>query len=138
MLLRQAPFVMALNAVALVLGVGLSWTAAVAFGLAGAAAGSTLMIYLDRIVTLWRISKISGVPIRRQQDWRKLALLALFAVAAGLFAWGTVMLYFSASGPLVRLLVGGTALALAYAAAAAASGLGGVWLATVRSEKHGT
>lgn len=138
MLLRQASFVMALNAVALVLGVGLNWTAAVAFGLAGAAAGSTLMIYLDRIVTLWRISKISGVPIRRQQDWRTLALLALFAVAAALFAWGTVTLYFAASGPLVRLLVGGTALALAYAAAAAASGLGRVWLATVRSEKHGT
>jgi O-antigen/teichoic acid export membrane protein len=138
MLLRQAPFVMAVNAVALVLAVGLNWAAAVTFGLAGAAAGSTLVIHLDRVVTLWRISKVTGVPIRRLQDWRTLALLALFAVVAGLFAWGMVTLYFAAGGPLLRMLVGGIVLALAYAALAALSGLGGVWLATVRSEKYGT
>lgn len=138
MLLRQAPFVMAVNAVALVLAVGLNWTAAVTFGLAGAAAGSTIVIYVDRIVTLRRISKITGVPIRRLQDWKTLALLALFAAVAGLSAWGTDVLYFSASGPLYRMLVGAIVLASAYAAAAAASGLAGIWLATVRSEKHGT
>jgi hypothetical protein len=124
--------------VALVLAVGLNWAAAVTFGLAGAAAGSTLVIHLDRVVTLWRISKVTGVPIRRLQDWRTLALLALFAVVAGLFAWGMVTLYFAAGGPLLRMLVGGIVLALAYAALAALSGLGGVWLATVRSEKYGT
>lgn len=138
MLLRQAPFVMAVNAVALVFAVGLNWYAAVTFGLAGAAAGSTIVIHLDRIVTLWRISKITGVPIRRLQDWKTLALLALFAAVGGLFAWGVVTLYFSASGTLARLLVGAFVLASVYAAAAGVSGLAGVWLATLRAGKHGT
>jgi O-antigen/teichoic acid export membrane protein len=138
MLLRQAPFVMAVNAVALVLGVGLNWTAAVSFGLAGAAVGSTIVIHLDRIVTLLRISRITGVPVRRLQDWATLARLALFAILGALLAWGVDLLYFAASGPLVRMLVGGAVLASAYAAAAALSGLAGVWLATVRSEKPGT
>ncbi|MGE5946934.1 MAG: lipopolysaccharide biosynthesis protein [Betaproteobacteria bacterium] len=138
MLLRQAPFVMAVNAVALVLGVGLNWTAAQHIGLAGAAVGSTIVIHLDRIVTLLRISRITGVPVRRLQDWGTLARLALFAVLGALLAWGVDALYFAASGPLVRMLAGGAVLASAYAAAAALSGLAGIWLATVRSAKPGT
>ena len=138
MLLRQAPFVMAVNAVGLVLGVGLNWTAAVHLGLAGAAVGSTIVIHLDRIITLLRISRITGVPVRRLQDWGTLARLALFAILGALLAWGVDVLVFAASGPLVRMLVGGAVLASAYAAAAALSGMAGVWLATVRSGKHGT
>ncbi|HEX9185014.1 MAG TPA: hypothetical protein VF876_17300 [Burkholderiales bacterium] len=138
MLLRQAPFVMAVNAVALVLGVGLNWYAAVSFGLAGAAVGSTITVYLDRIVTLLRISRVTRVPFRRLQDWRTLGQLTVFAILAALLAWGVDVLYFAASGPLVRMLAGGAVLALAYAAAAALSGLAGAWLATVRSAKPGT
>ncbi|MEO8716791.1 MAG: oligosaccharide flippase family protein [Burkholderiales bacterium] len=138
MLLRQAVFVMGVNAVALVLGVAINWVAAVHLGLAGAAMGSTIVIHLDRIATLWRIARITGVPIRRLQDWRTLALLILFAIVAALLAWSTVALYFAASGALVRMLAGGIVLASAYAALAAASGLAGVWLTSVRGQKLGT
>jgi O-antigen/teichoic acid export membrane protein len=133
MLLRQAPFVVIVNVVALALGVALNWYAAVHFGLIGAALGSTFVIHLDRVATLWRLSSITGVPIRRLQDWKTLAMLALFAILAALFAWGVVVCYFAASGPVVRMLVGGTSLGSAYAAMGVLSGMSRVWLASVRT-----
>ncbi len=138
LLLRQAAFVMALNIAALVLTVALNWYAALHIGLAGAALGSVTVMYLDRVVTLWRLSSLTGVPVARLQDWKTLALLALFAVLAALLAWGTVALYFADSGPLVRVLVGGATLALAYAAIAKLSGTSRLWLTTLRSQHHGS
>jgi O-antigen/teichoic acid export membrane protein len=136
MLLRQSVFVMALNAVAVILAVTLNWYAALHVGLAGAALGGVIVIYIDRVATLWRISSLTAVPIRRLQDWRTLALLALFAALAALLAWSIVVRYFSASGPLMRVLVGGIVLACGYGAAAVWSGLGRTWLHTVRTQHH--
>ena len=136
MLLRQAVFVVVVNAVALILGVALNWYAAVHFGLAGAAVGSTFVIHLDRIATLWRISLITGVPIRRLQDWKTLALLVLFAALATLLAWGVVVLCVARSGPLVHVLVGGATLASAYAAMGALSDMGRTWIASVRRQQQ--
>ncbi len=136
MLLRQAVFVMVLNVAALVLAVALNWYAAVQIGLAGAAVGGVIVIYIDRMVTLWRISLLTEVPIRRLQDWKALALLVSFAALAALIAWGMVVLCFPASGPLIRGLVGGTTLALVYAAMAAMSGMGRAWIATLRRRKR--
>jgi len=62
MLLRQGPFGHVPEPVALVVAVALDWWAALRFGLAGAAAGSVTVIYLDRLVTLWRIGKLAGLP----------------------------------------------------------------------------
>ena len=137
LLLRQSVFMMVLNAIALILAATLNWHAAVHIGLAGAAMGSVAVMYLDRFATLWRISFLTGIPIRRLQDWKTLALLVLFAALAALLAWGMVTRYCAASAPLVRVLVGGAILASAYAALAALSGMGRVWLATVRSRQHG-
>ncbi len=137
MLLRQAVFVMALNAIALILAVALDWYAAVHIGLAGAAVGGVIVIYIDRMATLWRISLLTGVPIRRMQDWKSLALLVCFAALAALLAWGMVALFFPAGGPLVRVLVGGATLASAYAAIGAMSGMGRTWVASLRRQHHG-
>jgi O-antigen/teichoic acid export membrane protein len=90
LLLRQGAFSMRLGVLALLLSVAVSFAAARLFGLAGAAAGSVTAIYVDHLVTLWRISRRTGVPLRRVQDWRTLALLLLSAALAGLFAWGVV------------------------------------------------
>lgn len=133
MLLRQAVFVVGVNAVALVLGVALNWYAALHFGLVGAALGSTFVIHIDRVVTLWRISAITGVPIHRLQDWRSLSLLSLFAVASGAFGWSVVEHYFYAHGPLLRVLIGGVSIAAMYLAIGLRSGMGRVWLASVRT-----
>ncbi|MEO8163895.1 MAG: oligosaccharide flippase family protein, partial [Betaproteobacteria bacterium] len=136
LLLRQAVFVMSLNVAALIVAVALNWYAAVHIGLAGAALGTVTVMYLDRVVTLWRLASLTGVPIARLQDWKTLGLLALSAVAAASLACGVVALYFAGSGPVVRVLVGGVTVALAYAAIATATGMSRVWLDTLRNRHH--
>jgi O-antigen/teichoic acid export membrane protein len=118
MLLRQGPFVMCLNVAALILAVTLDWWAASRFGLAGAAAGSVIVIYLDRLATLWRITRLTGVPLSKLQNWRTLGLRMLFAVLAAALAWTVVGRWLAASGPLVHLIAGGGVLAATYAAMA--------------------
>lgn len=136
MLLRQAVFVMAVNAAALVLAVAINWYAALQIGLTGAAMGSVIVIYLDRIVTLWRISSLTGVPVRQLQNWKTIAMLLLFAAVAAVLAWGMVVRFFPASGLLTRLLVGGATLTSAYVAIAASSSTCRVWFASLRSQHH--
>lgn len=116
LLLRQGPFVVGVNAAALVIAVPLSWFAAQHFGLAGAAAGSVVAIYLDRIATLRYIARLSRVPFRRLQDWRTLGILITYAALAAGLAWWLTGHYFAASGPLIRLVFGGAFLAAVYAA----------------------
>jgi len=133
---RQGAFVIRVGLVALALSVALSWVSAHSFGLAGAAAGSVAAIYFDLIATLRRISLRAGIPLGRVQDWRSLGLVALLAALAAGSAWGVTDLYFAASGPLVRLIVGCVLLASVYAAMAALTGVGRGWL-TGRSSARG-
>jgi O-antigen/teichoic acid export membrane protein len=137
LVLRQGAFLMRLSLVTLVVSIALSWTSAHAFGLAGAAAGSVTAIYVDYVVLLRRIAVCTGIPVRRLQDWRTLGLLILFAVLAAAFAWNMVDRYFSASGPLVRLIIGGTLFAGPYAAMAALAGMGRGWLAAFHDPEQG-
>jgi len=137
LVLRQGAFMMCVSLVTLGLSVALSWSSAHAFGLAGAAAGSVTAIYVDYIAALRRIASRTGIPVRRLHDWRTLGQLMLFAALAAAFAWGMVGRYFAASGPLVRLIVGGVLLAAVYVAMAALLGTGRVWLAAVRNSEHG-
>ena len=136
LLLRQAPFVMALNVVGLILAVSLNWFAALKIGLAGAAMGSVIVMYIDRVVTLWRISVLTGVPVPQLQDWKTLGRLWLFAIIASSLAWAVAVLYLAGSGPVVRILVGGVVLACAYAAMAMLSGTSRAWFSAVRSRQH--
>jgi len=129
MLLRQGPFVMCLNLFALFVAVALDWWAASRFGLAGAAVGSVTVIYLDRLVTLWRIGKLANLPLRRLQEWRPLGERLLFAVVAGALARTLVGQYFAASATIVHLAVGGVVVAAAYATMAELLGTGSGLLA---------
>lgn len=124
MLLRQGPFVMCLNLVALIVAVALDWWAALRFGLPGAAAGSVTVIYLDRLATLWRIGRLARLPLRSLQDWRSLGMRLLLAMVAAVLAWSVVARYFAGSGPIAHLAVGGAVLAAAYAAMAECFGMG--------------
>lgn len=137
LLLRQSMFVMLVNVVALLLAVSLNWAAALHIGLAGAALGTVAVIYLDRVATLWRISRILGVPVRRLQDWKPLALLLAFAVLAALLAWGTVTRYVAPGDALLRVLAGTAVMAAAYGVLVAISGLGRTWLAAPRTQAQG-
>jgi len=124
MLLRQGPFVMCLNLFALLIAIAIDWWAALRFGLPGAAAGSVTVIYLDRLVTLWRIGKLARLPLRRLQEWRSLGERLLFAVVAAALARALVARYFEASAPIVHLAVGATVVGAGYAAMAGLLGTG--------------
>ncbi len=136
-LLRQGMFAIAASAAALTLAVALSWFSAHHMGLAGAAVGSVTAVYVEQIATLRRIARHTGIPFRRLQHWRALAMLMLFSVLAAAFAWGVVDRYFAASGLLVRLAVGGAVLAAAYGAMTVLSGMGRGWLELARNSEHG-
>lgn len=137
LVLRQGAFMMRMSLATLVLSVALSWSGAHVLGLAGAAAGSVTAIYVDYLVILRRISLCTGIPVLRLKDWRTLGLLILFAALAAALAWSVVDRYFAASGPLVRLIVGGALLAAAYAGMAALAGMGRACLAALRNPGHG-
>lgn len=112
--LRQGPFMLSLNALTLAVSVVVSWYAAHAFGLAGAAAGSVSVAYVDRVATLWRISKLTGISLRNLQHWRHLALLLALTVLASAVAWTVQKAWLDPYGPLLRVGLGGTVFAATY------------------------
>jgi O-antigen/teichoic acid export membrane protein len=126
LLLRQGAFSMRVGVLALALSVAVSFAAARLFGLAGAAAGSVLAIYFEHLLTLWRISRRTGVPLRRVQDWRSLALLLMCATVAGFVAWGAVSLL-HALETAARAVVGGALLGAVYVTLMMLCGLGRDW-----------
>src|SRR5262249_11835530 len=73
LLLRQGPFAFKVSLGMLAFSVATSLAAAQHFGLVGAAAGSVFAIYFDRVLVLRRISQLTGIGVRRMQDWRALA-----------------------------------------------------------------
>jgi O-antigen/teichoic acid export membrane protein len=121
LLLRQGVFVLGLNWVTLPCSLALSWYAALRFGLPGAAVGSVAAAYVDRVLTLRRISRLTGVPVARQQDWAALARLLLYAALIAALARFAVITAFDRGE--LRLVVGGGALAAGY-------GLRYLWLRT--------
>lgn len=115
LLLRQGTFILRLSGVALLLSVAISWYGALHYGTAGAAAGSVIVMYLDRLATLHRIGRCTGAPFRRLQDWQSLAVLLLLAAGSATLAWRTSHEWFAVSPPLIRAMVGGATLAVTYA-----------------------
>lgn len=131
LLLRQGAFSMRIGLLALPLSVAVSFAGARLFGLAGAAAGSVTAIYFEHLVSLWRISRRTGIPLRRVQDWRALGLLLLCAALAGLFARGVVS-SLAALETAARPVVGGVLLGAAYLVLLTLFGLGRDWWTAVR------
>lgn len=115
MLLRQGPYALRVTGFTLVLSVALSWSAAHQFGLAGAAVGSVVAIYVDRALVLGRIAKHTGIALRRLQDWGTLLRQLALAVATGALAWGIADGFLADRAPLLRLAAGGAVFALVYA-----------------------
>lgn len=110
--LRQGLFAAKINALVLLIALPLSVLGALQFGLMGAAFGSVTAIYVERLLSLRRIGKLTGTPLARLQDWRTLAGLLVAAAFAG--AAAGVALHWSDWPSLGRLLAGATVMALAY------------------------
>lgn len=115
-LLRQGLFSAGLNAAMLGVSVAVSWTAGAHVGLAGAAAGSVVAVYFDRLVTLRRVAALTGVPVRRQQHWLQLARLLVTAALAAALARLAATDFLGGQPLLVRLLGGALVLGGLYAA----------------------
>ncbi|HET7595752.1 MAG TPA: oligosaccharide flippase family protein [Burkholderiales bacterium] len=136
LLMQRGKFVMGINIVALVLAVPISWFGALHFGLPGAAAGSVTLIYLDRIATLRYISRATGIPFRRLQDWPRLGMLILCAaLSAALAAWAAHR-FLGTSIPLVRLAIGALITGLCYVTLIRAPLASGIHWLTGRNAGH--
>jgi O-antigen/teichoic acid export membrane protein len=116
LLLRRGTFALRLTGFTLALSVALSWSAALHFGLAGAAAGSAVAVYVDRLVLLRHLSRHTGIPLARLQDWRCLLTALAFAVATAALAWVVGERIFADAALLERLAAGSAVFGLAYAA----------------------
>jgi O-antigen/teichoic acid export membrane protein len=115
LLLREGRYALAMSAGTLVFSVTVSWHGAQHYGLAGAAAGSVLALYLDRALTLRRIAARSRTPLSALQDWGGLARVTLAAALGGVLAWALSTQFFGAGTPMAKLIAGGVVLVLVYA-----------------------
>ena len=116
LLLRQGGFAMRVNAIVLPCSVGCSWLLASQFGLAGAAAGSVIAVYLDVGATLHRIARRTGIEVRRLQDWQALGRSALCAICAATLTWLVAGRECGAAAPVSCLALGATVMAASYGA----------------------
>lgn len=116
-LLRAGVFNAGLYAAMLAVSVAVSWFGGTHLGLPGAAAGSMVAMYLDRIVMLRYIAWLTGVPVRRQQHWARLARLLVLSALAAALGWGFAQ-WGLADGPrIARLVLGMLVMAAVYGAA---------------------
>jgi hypothetical protein len=114
LILREGAFALRVAALVLPVAVAVSWTAAQLVGLAGAAAGSVVAIYLDRVFMVRRVSRHTGIPVRELQDWAGLARSLGSAAFAAALGWAAVERFLPASGHIVRMAAGAALLTLIY------------------------
>jgi len=114
LLLRQGAFALRFSMVLLAVSAAVSWVGAQHVGLAGAAAGSVLAIYLDRFFMLRRVSQHSGIGFTRLQDWAGLGRALVFAAFAAGLAWLVVRFFLPEAKPFLRLALGTVTLAVVY------------------------
>jgi O-antigen/teichoic acid export membrane protein len=112
LLLREGRFQLQITGLALIVSVLASLAGAYYFGLTGAAAGSVLAIYLDRVITLRRVARRTGIALSRLQSWGALAWALVTACVAAAFAWLVV----PEMNDFARLVAGTAVLGAAYAA----------------------
>jgi O-antigen/teichoic acid export membrane protein len=118
--LGQGAFAARVNGLVLLLALPLSFAGAMRFGLPGAAVGSVAALYLERILSLRRVSLLTATPISRLQDWATLGSLGIAGFAAALVAG--VALAWAEWHPLARVAAAGAVMAAAYPAALYAMG----------------
>lgn len=110
--MKQGAFAAKVNGVVLFVALPLSLAGAMRWGLPGAAVGSVVAVYLERVLSLRRIAALTATPIGRLQDWRSLGGLLVAAVMAAATARG--VLHWTPLAPLATLAAGAALTAVAY------------------------
>ena len=136
LLLRQGALMMWVNLGTLVLAVAVNWIAALRFGLPGAAMGTVITIYVDRVVTISYIARHIGVPFARMQDWRALGVLLALSILAAAVTWAVITHYLAASAPLYRVIAGAALLAAVYGLLRLCFGMDRELIRMVRDFRH--
>ena len=135
--LKEGPYAARVNFIVLLVAVPLSLFGAMHFGLMGAAAGSVAAVYVERILSLVRISRLTRTPLSQLQDWTMLAFILGAGAAAALVAMTLADLAGAGQwSTFARLVFGGLVMAAAYPLALFAFGQGGQMTAFVQSLRH--
>jgi O-antigen/teichoic acid export membrane protein len=111
-LLKQGGFSTRVNALVLALALPLSYFGAVTWGMVGAALGSVVALYSERVLSLARISALTSTPVAKLQDWTTLAGILAAAGLAALSA--AAVLRFTHLHDFLLLASGGAILAVVY------------------------
>jgi O-antigen/teichoic acid export membrane protein len=114
-LLKQGGFASRVNALVLALALPLSYFGAITWGMVGAALGSVVALYSERVLSLARIAALTATPVSKLQDWTSLAGILAAAGIAALAADAVVR--FTHLGSFLTLATGGAVLAIVYPAA---------------------
>jgi O-antigen/teichoic acid export membrane protein len=132
--LRQGPFAAKANGIVLIVALPVSVWGAMNYGLPGAAMGSVVAIYAERLLSLRRLATLTQTPVRNLQDWETLLrLLAAAALAAGLAG---LVLHWSEWPTFPTLLAGGVIMAITYPPALYLTGRWGELTAFVDSIRN--
>ena len=110
--LQQGPYAARVNLVVLAVAIPMSLFGALTWGLPGAALGTVTAVYVERIISLRRIAKLTNTRVAKLQDWASLAGMLAAAVVAALVAG--VALHWSAWSSFAKIVAGGLVLAAAY------------------------
>ncbi len=81
--LNQGRFLLAADAVMLVASLLVSYLGAHFFGVPGAALGNVVTLAGGNAFSFWRVARVTGVPIRRLQEWHLIFRILGAAVGAG-------------------------------------------------------
>lgn len=111
--LNQGRFLLRCDAVLLPASLAAGFAGATLWGVPGAALGNVLTLAAGNAFSFWRVARVTGVPVRRLQQWGSL----LRILCATLAAAGLVLLLDRASvvaAPLPEALLIGAAFALLY------------------------
>jgi O-antigen/teichoic acid export membrane protein len=122
LLFRQGTFAMRVNFLVLLVAFPSSLCGALLLGLPGAAAGSVAAIFVERIVMLYRVSSLTGVPLRRLQEWAGLAALLAAAACSAAVAGALVPQLGLPHGNVPQLAAGAVLVALVYPVALLVAG----------------
>ena len=116
LILNEGPFTVRLNFATLIGSVVANWIAAQALGLPGAAVGTAVGMWADRYLTLRRVKRATGIPLRALQDWSGLGALLAAAVFGAVVSNAVVNAGWPTAPPFLRVVTGGVVLCAAYAA----------------------
>ncbi len=86
--LNQGRFMFKVDAMLLLVGIGAGVLGATLFGVPGAALGNVVTLAAGNAFGFWRVSRITGVPVRQLQQWPLLLRILLAALGAGALGWG--------------------------------------------------